>query len=197
MLTLIIPGYLGKDFHTFMQPVYDELNELFDTGMSTYDASRDERFQLYATILHTVSDYPRIGILPQHSVIGQLGCVSCDDETSSRRLKHGYKQCFMGHRRFLPTGHEFRYDASSFDETEGHQLRPISYAGVSLLERIKSIEDFENSKTWKGVSGLFCLSYWKYNLLRHNLDFMHIKKNVCENIFGTLLEMDAKSKDNL
>jgi len=55
---------------TFMQPVYDELNELFDTGMSTYDASRDERFQLYATILHTVSDYPGTGILPQYSVMG-------------------------------------------------------------------------------------------------------------------------------
>jgi len=70
MLTLIIPGYPGKDFHTFMQSVYDELNELFDTGMSTYDASRDERFQLYATILHTVSDYPRIGKLAQYSVMG-------------------------------------------------------------------------------------------------------------------------------
>jgi hypothetical protein len=197
MLTLIIPGYPGKDFHTFMQPVYDELNELFDTGMSTYDASRDERFQLYATILHTVSDYPGTGILAQYSVMGQLGCVSCEDETSSRRLRHGNKQCFMGHRRFLPTGHEFRYDASSFDGTEEHRLRPIAYSGVSLLERIKSIKDFEKSKTWKGVSGLFCLSYWKYNLLRHNLDFMHIEKNVCENIFGTLLEMDAKSKDNL
>ena len=43
----------------------------------------------------------------------------------------------------------------------------------------------------------YFLSYWKYNLLQHNLDFMHIEKNVCENIFGTLLEMDAKSKDNL
>jgi len=26
---------------------------------------------------------------------------------------------------------------------------------------------------------------------------MHIEKNVCENIFETLLEMDGKSKDNL
>ena len=90
------PGYPGKDFHIFMQPVYDELNELFDTGMSTYDASRDDRFQLYATILHTVSDYPGTGILAQYSAMGQLGCVSCEGETSSRRLK--FKQCFMGHR---------------------------------------------------------------------------------------------------
>ena len=63
MLTLIIPSYPGKDFHTFMQPVYDELNELFDTGMSTYDATRDDRFQLYAAISHTMSDYPGTGIL--------------------------------------------------------------------------------------------------------------------------------------
>jgi len=34
-------------------------------------------------------------------------------------------------------------------------------------------------------------------LLRHNLDFMHIEKNVCENTYGTLLEMEGKSKDNL
>lgn len=34
-------------------------------------------------------------------------------------------------------------------------------------------------------------------MLRHNLDFMHIEKNVCENTFGTLLEIEGKSKDNL
>jgi hypothetical protein len=39
MLTLLIPGYPGKYFHTFMQPIYDDLNELFDIGMPTYDAS--------------------------------------------------------------------------------------------------------------------------------------------------------------
>lgn len=65
------------------------------------------------------------------------------------------------------------------------------------MEKIESIKDFDNSKTWKGAGGLFCLSYWKYNLLRHNFDFMHIEKNVCENTYGTLLEMEGKSKDNL
>jgi len=65
------------------------------------------------------------------------------------------------------------------------------------LEKIESIKDFDSSKSWKGAGGLFCLSYWKYNLLRHNLDFMHIEKNVCENTYGTLLEMEGKSKDNL
>ncbi|KAH1121022.1 hypothetical protein J1N35_004182, partial [Gossypium stocksii] len=31
----------------------------------------------------------------------------------------------------------------------------------------------------------------------HNLDVMHIEKNVCENIIGTILNVDRKSKDNL
>jgi hypothetical protein len=91
MLTLIIPGYPGKDFHTFMQPVYDDLNELFDIGMPTYDSSRDEVFQLHAITLYTVSDYPGAGILAQFSTSSMMGCLSCEEETSCIRLKHGHK----------------------------------------------------------------------------------------------------------
>ena len=32
-------------------------------------------------------------------------------------------------------------------------------------------------------------------LVRHILDLMHIEKNVCESIFGTLLDIKDKSKD--
>ena len=31
----------------------------------------------------------------------------------------------------------------------------------------------------------------------HNLDVMHIEKNVIDNIIGTLLNLDGKTKDNL
>ena len=34
-------------------------------------------------------------------------------------------------------------------------------------------------------------------VLRHNLDVMHIKKNVCDSIIGTMLNDKAKSKDGL
>lgn len=33
--------------------------------------------------------------------------------------------------------------------------------------------------------------------VRHNLDVMHIEKNICESIVGTLLDMKGKSKDGL
>ena len=34
-------------------------------------------------------------------------------------------------------------------------------------------------------------------MLRHNLDVMHIEKNVVNNIIDTLLNLDGKTKDNL
>jgi hypothetical protein len=54
-----------------------------------------------------------------------------------------------------------------------------------------------NEKVWKKKYIFFKLPYWKDNLLRHNLDVMHIKKNVMDNILGMLLDIKGKTKDNL
>lgn len=161
MLSLIIPGpsYPGKDFHVFAQPVYEELADLFESGTLTYDASRDEMFRLRTVVLHTVSDYPGLGIFALYSVNGEFACMPCGEETCSKRLKHGLKYCFMGHRRFLPPDHEFRYDECSFDGTEEHRSAPLAYSRTSTLKKIQEVPDFEKSKTWKGISGLFSLPY--------------------------------------
>ncbi|CAL5403721.1 unnamed protein product [Camellia sinensis] len=42
---------------------------------------------------------------------------------------------------------------------------------------------------------MFDLPYWKTLKLRHNLDVMHIEKNICDNVVGTLLSVDGKNKD--
>ncbi|KAL5580207.1 hypothetical protein UlMin_012649 [Ulmus minor] len=41
----------------------------------------------------------------------------------------------------------------------------------------------------------FDLPYWKDLYVLHNLDVMHIEKNVCESLIGTLLNMPGKTKD--
>lgn len=48
---------------------------------------------------------------------------------------------------------------------------------------------------WSKKSILFELQYWSKLLMRHNLDFMHIQKNVHDNIVGMLLNDPMKSKD--
>ena len=46
-------------------------------------------------------------------------------------------------------------------------------------------------------STLWDLEYWKDLDLRHNLDVMHIEKNICDSIIGTLLNIEGKTKDTL
>ncbi|XP_077246449.1 uncharacterized protein LOC143886385 [Tasmannia lanceolata] len=50
---------------------------------------------------------------------------------------------------------------------------------------------------WKKKSIFFSLPYWETLLLRHNLDVMHIEKNVCDNVIGTLLNIEGKTKDTV
>ncbi|XP_020250883.1 uncharacterized protein LOC109828263 [Asparagus officinalis] len=52
-------------------------------------------------------------------------------------------------------------------------------------------------KGWSKFSIFFQLPYWQKLKIRHNLDVMHIEKNVCDNIVSTLLQDPNKSKDDL
>ena len=49
----------------------------------------------------------------------------------------------------------------------------------------------------KKRSVFFKLPYWEKNKLGHNLDVMHIEKNVSENLIATLLNLYPKTKDGL
>ena len=54
------------------------------------------------------------------------------------------------------------------------------------------------NKVWNKKSIFFFQSeYRKHLILRHNLDVIHIKKNVCDSIIGTLLNIPGKTKDSL
>ncbi|CAL2266011.1 unnamed protein product [Prunus armeniaca] len=50
---------------------------------------------------------------------------------------------------------------------------------------------------WKKKSKFFDLEYWKYLPVRHVLDLIHIEKNVCDSIIGSLLEILGKNKDGI
>ncbi|XP_062114288.1 uncharacterized protein LOC133825348 [Humulus lupulus] len=83
-------------------------------------------------------------------------------------------------------------------------LRPLIEELKELWEGIEAQSNSsskrkhgQNELNWCKKSVLFEFSYWSQLLLRHNLDVMHIEKNVCHNIIGTLLDIEAKSKDTL
>lgn len=73
------------------------------------------------------------------------------------------------------------------------------------LEALNDLSDFINKfgvkqrkknnseLPWKKRSIFFELSYWVGNACSHNLDVMHIEKNICDNLIGTLLDISEKT----
>ena len=65
------------------------------------------------------------------------------------------------------------------------------------VKRKRKKGDGEERSAWKKRSIFFTLPYWEDHMLRHNLDVMHIEKNVTDYIIGTLLNLNRKTNDNL
>jgi hypothetical protein len=57
----------------------------------------------------------------------------------------------------------------------------------------KNTEEDDMLKKW---SMFWKLPYWKDLYVHHSIDVMHVEKNVCESLLGTLLNMDEKTNDH-
>ncbi|KAL6520573.1 hypothetical protein OROMI_032133 [Orobanche minor] len=90
-LSLVIPGPdgPGKSLDVYLRPLMDELKMLWNDGVTAYDVSRKENFQMRAALLWTVSDFPAYGMLSGWSTHGIRACPYCMEYTKSFWLKHG------------------------------------------------------------------------------------------------------------
>ena len=57
-------------------------------------------------------------------------------------------------------------------------------------------EEEDGLGMWNKKSILWELEYWQLLDVRHSIDTMHTKKNVCESLCGTLLQQRGKGKDH-
>ncbi|XP_035543533.1 uncharacterized protein LOC108995430 [Juglans regia] len=137
-----------------------------------------------------------------------MACPACTDETDSIWLVYGRKHCYMGHRRWLALNHSWRRKKNAFNGSEEHRLQPTRVAEDALLEQLNVVSHVQfgkssvkrkrtpNQLNWTKKSIFFELPYWLDLGLRHNLDVMHIEKNICDNVLGTLLNIEGKTKDS-
>lgn len=65
MMSLIIPDPKQpiNDIDVYLQPLVDELKELWDDGLESYDASRNETFHMHAALLGTINDFQAYAVL--------------------------------------------------------------------------------------------------------------------------------------
>ena len=211
-LTLICPGPNNpkKNIDVYLQPLIEELKQLWDVGEETYDVSRKEKFTMKAALMWTVNDFPAYGMLSGWSTSGLLGCPICMEKSMAFYLQHGKKASYFDcHRQFLPLTHQYRKDKKCF--TRGRVVSnapPPRLTGEEIFNRVQEFEtaienpcgkphSYGHDHKWTKKSIFWDLPYWKTNLIRHNLDVMHIEKNVFDNVMNTVMDVKGKTKDNL
>ncbi|KAK1360625.1 hypothetical protein POM88_045099 [Heracleum sosnowskyi] len=70
---------------------------------------------------------------------------------------------------------------------------PVRTTGKAPNNSSRKRKRGANELNWSKRSVLFDLPYWSNLLLRHNLDVMHIEKNVCDNIIEAFVVDEAVS----
>lgn len=212
MLSLVIPGpnTPGMDIDVYLQPLIDDLKQLWEEGIVTYDSYRKQNFKMRAALLWTISDYPALADLSGWSTKGKLACHVCYNKTHNRYLKHSKKTVYMGHRRFLRIDDKRRKQKRKFDGKDEFDEAPPLVTGHTILAdfskftppahgkggpRKRKYDETNSLYNWRKKSIFFELSYWSSLNIRHCIDPMHTEKNVSENIFGTILNQPGKTKD--
>ncbi|XP_025616786.1 uncharacterized protein [Arachis hypogaea] len=140
MFSLLIPGPCspGNNIDIFLQPLIEELTELWELEIDTYDSFKKETFRMYAALLWKINDFP------------------------------AQKTIYMDHRRFLPVDNAWSSNKRSFNGKTEFRDPPRMLTGEEVLDMIK-----------------------------YNLDVMHIEKNIVDSIVGTLLDIPGKTKDHV
>ncbi|XP_057550615.1 uncharacterized protein LOC130828670 [Amaranthus tricolor] len=100
MLSLLVPGPTspGINMDVYLQPLIEELKELWEVGVETYDAYSKTNFILRASLLWTINDFPMYANLSGWSTKGYYACPCCHKQTKRTSLMHKggyYNICFQ------------------------------------------------------------------------------------------------------
>ena len=82
-------------------------------------------FQMKATLMWTINDFPAYGMLSGWSTAGRLSCPICMEQSQAHILDNGGKVSFFDcHRQFLPMDHPYRRNKNNFKKNEQETKPP-------------------------------------------------------------------------
>jgi hypothetical protein len=113
----------------------------------------------------------------------------------------------VGHRRYIPMKHSFWNMKDQFNGNTKKRCPPPHLIGHEVYEMVKNVhvilgkwkrtaKNNEEDDKWNKQSIFWELPYWKDLDVHHSIDVMHIKKNVCQSLVGTLLNTNRKTRDH-
>ncbi|XP_024006560.1 uncharacterized protein LOC112083065 [Eutrema salsugineum] len=212
MLSLLIPGptQLGNNIDVYLEPLIEDLNLLWEKGVVTYDAFSQTTFTqwfygpfrifLRMAILQGVRKHVymshRKGLPPRHAYRGKKSWF--DGKT-----EYGRKGRILSGRNISQILRNYENEFGNVKVT-GKKRKMKEAVGSesntddesSESEEEEEAVDEEELSRWKKRSIFFKLPYWEELPVRHNLDVMHVERNVAASLIATLLHC-GKSKDGL
>jgi len=181
------------------------LKLLWVDGVEVFDVVASENFMMHAILFCTINDFPAYRNLSGYSVKGHKACPICEENIASHPLKNGRKTMYLRHRRFLQANHPYRSLKKAFNGHKENDKAPTPLTSIQIHEKVNKVHHvFDKmskkssaSSPWKKKSIFFDLPYWSQLQVRHYIDVMHVEKNVCDSLIGTLLNIQGKTKDGV
>ncbi|XP_057247544.1 uncharacterized protein LOC130589923 [Beta vulgaris subsp. vulgaris] len=160
-VVLVDPGpeSPGNNIDVYMQPLKEELLDLWNNGVQTYDKYNDQTFQLHAALMWTISDFPGYSMLSGWKTKGKFACPECNFETPHLYLKNSRKMCYMDFRRLLDANHPFRSSKKAFNGKEEQRPPPKPLTGIEVHSELLNFENLfgKTGKTKDHAKGRFDL----------------------------------------
>jgi hypothetical protein len=103
--------------------------------------------------------------------------------------------------------HPFQSIKDKFNGNNKKRRPPPHLTGHEVYEMVKDVhvvlgkqkrtgKNTGEDDMWKKQSIFWELPNWKDLDIRHLIDVMHVEKNECESLLGTLLNIDEKTRDH-
>ncbi|KAK4389939.1 hypothetical protein Sango_2330900 [Sesamum angolense] len=154
----------------YLEPLIEELLQLWHVSVRTYDHATDNAFI----------------------------------------MQHGRKAFYFDwYRQFLSEHHPYQRNKKAFTKNRiKNKIARLRLIGDQLLDRVANIslaveiplslpDGYGSDHKWTKKTIFWDLSYWSTLLIQHNLDVIHIEKNMFDNIFNTIMDIKGKIKDNM
>ncbi|XP_026417264.1 uncharacterized protein LOC113312741 [Papaver somniferum] len=141
MLCFLIlgPRAPGKYIDVYLKPLIEELKELWNDGIMTFDSFTNSEFLLKTRFLWVIHDFPALGTLSGCVTHGYYACPTCGEEKVSEWLSYSKKICYIGHRRWLPSK-QYRYDKKNFSGGIEEGKAPWPLTGLQFQDIVKDMK---------------------------------------------------------
>jgi hypothetical protein len=148
IISMLIPGPKspGNNIEVYLEPLIDELKNLWAHGVEIWDAKVKKNFTLHAVLLWTINDFPAYVMLSGWSTKGKFACPYYNKDTDYLWLKFGCKHCYLGHRRWLPSSHKWRRNKVSFNNKIETRDAPVPLTRDQVLQQYESFKQVSFGK---------------------------------------------------